>query len=105
MIKIASAFDMKVSAFDPYLKPEQIEAMGATPLDSMEKLFESQFVSLHIPATDETKNSITEALLTKMPKNACLINTARKEVVDGAGLKNVFAARSDFTYIADVIPD
>jgi len=105
MIKVASAFDMKVFAFDPYLKPEQIEACGATPLTSMDQLFESQFVSLHIPATDETKKSITEALMMKMPKNACLINTARKEVIDEDGLKNVFAARPDFTYIADVQPD
>jgi len=105
MIKIASAFDMQVFAFDPYLTPEQITACGATPLDSMEKLFDSQFVSLHIPATDETKKSITEALMKKMPKNACLINTARKEVIDEEGLQKVFADRPDFTYIADVIPD
>jgi len=105
MIKVASAFDMKVSAYDPFLKPEQIEACGAKPLTSVEQLFESQFVSLHIPATDETKKSITEALMMKMPKNACLINTARKEVIDEAGLKNVFANRTDFTYIADVLPD
>jgi len=105
MIKIAKAFDMTVSAYDPYLKPEQIEACGAIPLTAMDQLFESQFVSLHIPATDETKKSINEALMMKMPKNACLINTARKEVIDEAGLASVFKARPDFTYIADVLPD
>jgi len=105
MIKIARAFDMDVSSYDPFLKPEQITERGAKPLSSAAELFDSQFVSLHIPATDETKKSITEALMMKMPKNACLINTARKEVIDEAGLKNVFANRADFTYIADVLPD
>lgn len=105
MIKIAKAFDMTVSSYDPFLKPEQITERGATPLGSAAELFDSQFVSLHIPATDETKKSINEALMMKMPKNACLINTARKEVIDEAGLKNVFANRKDFTYIADVQPD
>merc|ERR1712146_672111 len=64
-------------------------------MGAVEQLFESQFVSLHIPATDEMKK----------PKNACLINTARKEVIDEDGLAKVFAARADFTYIADVLPD
>merc|ERR1719253_2223316 len=90
MIKVASAFDMTVSSFDPFLKPEQITAMGATPLDTMEQLFDSQFVSLHIPATEQTKKSITQALLSKMPTNATLINTARKEVIDEDGLAAVF---------------
>jgi D-3-phosphoglycerate dehydrogenase len=101
---IAKAFEMEVSAYDPFLKPEQIKAGGATPLTKVEDLFKSQFVSLHVPSTPETNNSINFDLISKMPKNAVLINTSRPEVVDEAGLKKVLDSRKDFAYLTDVPP-
>merc|ERR1719498_281878 len=102
--RIAKAFDMTFSAYDPYLTKEQIEGAGATYCEKVEELFSSQFVSLHCPATAETKNSINYALLSKMPKNGTLVNTARPEVVHEEDLKKVLQERSDFSYVADVPP-
>merc|ERR1711985_59252 len=102
--RIAKGFGMTFSAYDPYLTREQIEGAGAVYCEKVEELFNSQFVSLHCPATEETKNSINAALLLKMPKNGVLVNTARPEVVHEADLKKVLEQRKDFTYLADVAP-
>jgi len=83
---------------------EQIEGAGATYCAKVEDLFSSQFVSLHCPATAETKSSINYALLSKMPKNAVLVNTARPEVVHEEDLKKMLQERTDFAYVADVPP-
>merc|ERR1711904_455294 len=102
--RIAKGFGMKFAAYDPYLSKEQIEGAGATYCAKVEDLFNSQFVSLHCPATDETKNSINYALLSKMPKNAVLVNTARPEVVHEDDLVKLLEDRKDFSYVADVPP-
>merc|ERR1719161_1108287 len=102
--RIAKGFGMKFAAYDPYLTKEQIEGAGATYCAKVEDLFNSQFVSLHCPATAETKNSINHALLSKMPKNAVLVNTARPEVVHEEELKQLLEERKDFSYVADVPP-
>ena len=97
---------METYAFDPYISKEAIEKDGTHAVDSVEELYETcNYVSLHIPANDETRNSITENLLSRMPAHAVLVNTARKEVVNEADLLKVFAVRKDFYYIADVAPD
>ena len=103
--RIAKGFDMKVYAFDPFLTPEQIMAEGVSPIEKIEDLYKTcQYVSLHIPATPQTIKSINYDLLSLMPKGATLINTARKEVIDEAGLLKLMADRNDFTYISDVKP-
>jgi len=102
---IAKGFGMEVFAFDPYIPSEAIEADGVTCVTSVEELYAScNYVSLHIPATAETKNSINFDLLSKMQAPATLINTARKEVVNEADLLKFFEARPDFSYISDVEP-
>lgn len=102
---IAQGFGMKVHAFDPFVEPSALEALGVTPVTQVEQLYErSQYVSLHIPATPETRGSIGKALLERMPAGATLINTARKEVIDEAGLLETFADRADFRYLSDVAP-
>ena len=104
--RIAHGFGMETYAFDPYISREAIEKDGTHAVDSVEALYETcNYVSLHIPATDETRNSINEGLLSRMPEHAVLVNTARKEVVNEADLLKMFANRSDFYYIADVAPD
>jgi len=104
MHRLANGFGMMTCAYDPYLSKEQIESNGAKFCGSVEELLACNYVSLHVPATPETKNSINYALLSKMPKNCTLINTARPEVVDEAGLKKMMEDRADFTYLADVPP-
>lgn len=103
--RIAKGFGMEVYAFDPFLPAEAIEKEGVKAVGSVEALYETcQYVSLHIPATAETKNSINHALLSKMPKNALLLNTARKEVINEADMAKILEQRKDFKYITDIKP-
>ena len=104
--RIAKGFGMKVSALDPWVKDEDMLADGITPVHSVEELYQNnQYVSLHIPATPQTKKSVGKALIELMPKNGVLINTARKEVIDEESLAEALAAREDVRYVADVKPD
>ena len=104
--RIAKGFDMTVTALDPFVKDENMLAEGVTPVHSVEELYsKNQYVSLHIPATPQTKKSVTKELITLLPENGVLINTARKEVIDEEGLAAALEARSDIRYIADVKPD
>ena len=104
--RIAKGFGMKISALDTFVKDEVMEAEGVTPLHTPAELFEqNQFVSLHIPATKETRGSIGYDLVMRMPKNGVLINTARKEVIDEAGLLKALEERPDLRYVSDIKPD
>jgi D-3-phosphoglycerate dehydrogenase len=104
--RVARGFGMEVYAFDPYMTDDQIRLAGATPLHSVEELYATcQYVSLHIPATAETKRSINRDLLQRMPPDAVLVNTARKEVIDEEGLAQLMEERLDFKYITDIAPD
>lgn len=102
--RLCKGFGMQTFAFDPFLKAEDIAAAGATPLSSVADLFQHQYVSLHVPLTDQTKDSINKALLSNMPKGATLINTARPEVVNEAELLELLRERPDFCYLSDVAP-
>ena len=104
--RIAKGFGMEVSALDPYCPDSAMEEAGVKPVHSVEELYKNnQFVSLHIPATDETRKSVGFDLITLMPKNGVLINTARKEVIDEEGLAKALEARPDIKYVADIKPD
>ena len=103
---IAKGFGMKVYAYDPYVDPVIIKNDGVVCEDSAKSLYSKcQYISLHIPATAETRGSIDYDLLSSMPEGATLVNTARKEVIDEDGLKRVFTGRDDFRYISDIAPD
>ncbi len=104
--KIAQGMGMEVLAYDPFVSADKMKADGVTPVDSVEELYSTcQYVSLHIPATDKTKNSINFELLSKMPENAVLVNTARKEVIHEADMIKLMNERADFSYISDIAPD
>lgn len=104
--RIAKGFEMEVSALDPYCPDEVIVAAGVAPIHSVEELYtNNQFVSLHIPATAETKKSVGYDLVKLLPKNGVLINTARKEVIDEEGLAKAMEERPDIKYVADIKPD
>lgn len=103
---IAKGFGMNVFAFDPFVSAEVIRKDGITPVATVNELYtKCQYVSLHIPATKETKGSINFDLLSKMPEGATLVNTARKEVINEASLVKLFETRKDFRYVSDVTPD
>ena len=102
----AKALGMSVSALDPFLSDEQILAGGATPVHSVEELYAAaDYLSIHIPALPSTIGSIGYDLITRMPKGATLINTARKEVIDEQGLMKALEDRPDLKYVTDVMPD
>ena len=103
----AAALGMKVMAYDPFVKPEDMEAAGVEVAESLEQLYgSSDFVSLHIPATPQTVGSVGASLVSLMPKGACLVNTARKEVIDEASLLALLSGgRDDLKYVADVALD
>ena len=102
---IGKGLGMKVFAFDPFIDKIVIENDGVQAVDSAEALYSKcQYISLHIPANDKTKNSIGFELLNSMPKGAMLVNTARKEVIYEAGLLKAFNNRDDFKYASDIAP-
>ena len=102
----AKALGMKIHALDPFLSDQQIIDGGADPVHSVEELYAaSDYLSIHIPALPATIKSIGYDLITKMPKGATLVNTARKEVIDEEGLLKALEERPDLKYVADVMPD
>lgn len=103
--RIAKGFGMNVEALDVFVPDAAIEAEGVKPLHDVNELFsQNQFVSLHIPATPQTKGSIGYDLVMRLPKNGVLINTARKEVIDEEGLLKALEERSDIRYVSDIKP-
>ncbi|WP_315319772.1 NAD(P)-dependent oxidoreductase [Prevotella aurantiaca] len=104
--RIAKGFGMEVYAYDAFCPKEVIEAAGVKAVDNQEALFETcDIVSLHIPATPETKQSINYAIVNKMAKGGTLINTARKEVINEPELIKLMAEREDLKFITDIKPD
>lgn len=104
--RIAKGFGMEVYAYDAFCPKEAIEAAGVKAVDSQDALFENcDVVSLHIPATPETKQSINAALVGKMKKGGILVNTARKEVINEPELLKLFEERTDLKYVSDIMPD
>jgi len=104
--RIAKGFGMTVKAFDPFVAADIIREDGVEVVESVEALYSScDYISLHIPANDKTKKSINYALLSQMPATATLVNTARKEVIDEEGLKQMLAERKGFSYVSDIAPD
>lgn len=104
--RVAAGFGMDIYAYDAFCPAEAIEAAGVHAAKSQDELFEvCDIVSLHIPATPETKQSINYALVGKMKKGGILVNTARKEVIDEAGLIQLLEERADLKYLTDIKPD
>ncbi len=104
--RIAKGFGMEVYAYDAFCPKDVIEAAGVKTVDNQEALFETcDIVSLHIPATPETKQSINYALVNKMAKGGTLINTARKEVINEPELIKLMGEREDLKFITDIKPD
>ena len=104
--RVAKGFGMEVYAFDAYCPAEVIEAAGVHAVSSQDVLFEQcDVVSLHIPATPETRQSINYALVAKMRKGGILVNTARKEVINEPELLKLMEERQDLKFVTDIMPD
>ncbi|MDE7471393.1 MAG: 3-phosphoglycerate dehydrogenase [Paramuribaculum sp.] len=104
--RIAKGFGMNVSALDPYCPAEVMVEAGVEPVADIKSLYsDNNYVSLHIPATAETRGSVGYELVSLMPKGGVLINTARKEVIDEPGLCKALEERPDLKYVADIRPD
>lgn len=104
--RIAKGFGMDVCAYDAYCPADVIEASGVHAAASQEELFETcDIVSLHIPATAETRQSINKSLVSKLKKGGIVINTARKEVINEPELIQLLTERKDLKYITDIMPD
>lgn len=103
--RVAKGFGMDVYAYDAFCPADVIEKDGVKAVASTADLFKTcQIVSLHIPATAETKGSINFELMNSMPKGAIVVNTARKEVINEVGLAKMMEERPDFKYITDIKP-
>ncbi len=103
---IAKGFGMSIAAFDPFVEKSVMEADGVKVYDSVEDLYKNcQYISLHIPSNDKTKESINYDLISMMPKGATIVNTARKEVVCEESLVKVMQERDDFKYLSDIAPN
>ena len=106
MAQLAKGFGMDVLAFDPFVPADKIVSEGVTPITDLKELYRrSNYLSLHIPANEQTKKSINYDLLSVVPKGACLVNTARKEVIHEEDLMRVMEERPDFKYVSDIAPD
>jgi D-3-phosphoglycerate dehydrogenase len=104
--EIAKGFGMDIYTFDPFVIEKDIKKYEVKVCNTTSELYSKcQFISLHLPANDKTRKSIGYNLLRLMPRDAVLVNTARKEVIDEEGLLRIFDERSDFHYLSDVAPD
>ncbi len=104
--RIAKGFGMEVSAYDAYCPAEVIESAGVHAAKHQDELFETcDIVSLHIPATAETRQSINKALVGKLKKGGVLVNTARKEVINESELLELLSERTDLKFVTDIMPD
>lgn len=104
--RIAKGFDMEVSAYDAFCPAEAIEAAGVHACKSQDELFQTNdIVSLHIPATPQTVNSIDYRMVNQLPKYGILINTARKEVINEPELLKLMAEREDLKFVTDIKPE
>jgi D-3-phosphoglycerate dehydrogenase len=103
---IAQGFGMNIYAYDPFVSERVMKDNGAKQCFNIDELYlKCQYISIHMPCNDITKNSISYDLMKKMPQNAVLVNTARKELIDEDGLLRTFDERSDFSYLSDIEPD
>ena len=101
------ALGMNVVAYDPFITDDAVfERDGVKKMNSVAELYAAaDYLSLHIPATAETKGSIGYDLAMSMPKGATIVNTARKEVINEEGLMKAMEEREDLKYITDIAPD
>lgn len=107
--RIARGFQMPVYAYSPTLTHDDLRKEGEygviTAYSNVELFQNSDFVSLHMPLVDETRACVNYSLLSLLPKDGVLINTARKELVQEDDLIRIMEERPLFQYATDILPD
>ncbi len=104
--RIAKGFDMDVCALDPFVKPEVMEKDGVKPVATVEELYSScDYISLNLPLIEATRGMVNFQLMSMMKQGACIVNTARKEVVNEEDLLKIMEKRGDFKYASDIAPN
>ena len=104
--RLAEGFEMEVIAFDPYIDKAKRSLFDCDFVDTAEEMYSRcQYVSLHMPLNGGTQKCVCYDLLKLLPKNAVIVNTARKEVIDEADLLKIFAERDDIHFLSDIMPD
>jgi D-3-phosphoglycerate dehydrogenase len=78
---------MKVAAFDPFLSPERAVELGVEKVELSELLARADFITLHTPLTDQTRNILSKENLAKTKKGVRIVNCARGGLIDEAALK------------------
>lgn len=96
--KRAQGFDLRVIYHDPTAEP----VYGAQPVDLDTLLHESDFISIHVPLTQNTRHLVNTDFLSKMKPNAVLVNTARGGVLDQTALYNALKSNQIFAAALDV---
>ncbi|MCF0236517.1 MAG: 3-phosphoglycerate dehydrogenase [Bacteroidaceae bacterium] len=103
--RIAKGFGMDVQAYDFFNRVERIEIDGIKAATNRYAMVqECDIVSLHMPATPETKGSVNREFLELLKPNAILVNTARKELINEADLLEYLKERTDLSYLTDIRP-
>jgi D-3-phosphoglycerate dehydrogenase len=103
---VARGFGMDIYAYDPFVSERVMKNNNARQITSIDDIYSKcQYVSIHIPLNEKTMKLVGYELLKKMPQNGVLVNTARKEVIDEAGLLKIFEKRNDLCYLSDIEPD
>ena len=87
LIKRCRGFEMKIKVYDPFVNEETIEKFGGKKIENFDEgLKNCDYLSLHVPLTDKTKNLINYSKLKNMKKNAIIINTARGGIINESDL-------------------
>lgn len=103
LARIAEGFGMTISGYSPTHRPQKIVDAGYKAYEDLHDFFaNNDIVSLHIPSTPETRGSIGYDLISALPKNGILANSARQDVIDEEGLLKALAERPDLRYVTDL---
>ncbi len=103
VVKRLRGFDVKILAYDPVLSADLADTLGVE-LRKIDEIFaESDFISLHVPETDETKKMVNRSLLERMKPGAVLVNCARAGIVNEDDLRAVKQER-ELVFCNDVYP-
>ena len=83
LIKRCLGFEMQINVYDPFVSEEAINKLGGNKIDDLEKgISTCDYLSLHIPLTEQTKNLINYSKLQTMKKNSIIINTSRGGIIN-----------------------
>ncbi len=103
---IARGFGMDIYAYDPFVSERIMKNNSAKQCTNIFEMYSRcQYISLHMPFNDRTRKSVGYELISRMPQNGVLVNTARKELIDEEGILKAFEERDDLSYLSDIEPD